>query len=138
VLARFAEPPGPPPLETLRPAIDRVFAATSVEAIVRRLANEPDDWAEDAREAMARASPLSLKIVFHQLALGIGDVEAALALEYRLTQHVMARGDFFEGIRALLVDKDRMPHWRHASLDEVSDEEVESFFAPIGARELRF
>ncbi len=66
------------------------------------------------------------------------EVEAALTLEYRLTQHVMADHDFFEGIRALLVDKDRAPRWQHRSLAEVSDAEVESYFAPIGNRELRF
>ena len=92
----------------------------------------------EAREAMARASPLSLKIVFRQLALRVADIESALALEYRLTQHCMAGHDFFEGIRALLVDKDRKPHWQHRSLREVSEAEVESYFAPIGDRELRF
>ena len=87
---------------------------------------------------MARASPLSLKIVFRQLALRVADVETALALEYRLTQHCMAGHDFFEGIRALLVDKDRAPRWQHSSLAAVSDAEVETYFAPIGERELRF
>jgi enoyl-CoA hydratase len=138
VLARFSGPPGPPPLAPLRPAIDRCFAGGSVETIVERLAAEPGEWAREAREAMARASPLSLKIVSRQLALRVADVEAALALEYRLTQHCMAGHDFFEGIRALLVDKDRAPRWQHGSLGEVSDAEVESYFAPLGDRELRF
>lgn len=137
-LARFSAPHGPPPLALLRPAIDRCFAGDSVEAIVARLADEPGDWARVAREAMARASPLSLKIVSRQLALRLADVESALTVEYRLTQHVMAGQDFFEGIRALLVDKDRKPRWQHSSLSAVSDAEVESYFAPIGDRELRF
>jgi enoyl-CoA hydratase len=137
VLAGFAADPGPAPLSELRPAIDRCFSGASVEAIVARLADEPGAWAEEARTAMARASPLSLKIVFRQLAFGITGIEAALAMEYRMTQHLMARGDFFEGVRALLVDKDRKPRWLHRSLAEVSDGEVERAFDPV-EHELNF
>jgi enoyl-CoA hydratase len=138
VLARFAAPSEAPALAPLRPAIDRCFSGDSVEAIIRRLGEEPGEWARESREAMARASPLSLKIVFRQLGLRVADVESALTLEYRMTQHCAVGQDFFEGIRALLVDKDRAPRWQHGSLAEVSDAEVESYFAPIGERELRF
>jgi len=65
-------------------------------------------------------------------------VEQALALEYRMTQHVMAGHDFFEGIRAALVDKDQRPRWQHAALAEVAGAEVEGYFANLGERELRF
>ncbi|HYM02599.1 MAG TPA: enoyl-CoA hydratase/isomerase family protein [Stellaceae bacterium] len=139
VLARFAADPGPAPLRALRPAIDRCFGRDSVEAIVDALRRESGDWAKEALGAIGRASPLSLKITFRQLQIGVGmDIEAALALEYRMTQHCMAGHDFFEGIRALLVDKDQKPRWQHASLGDVGAEEVESYFAEIGARELRF
>ena len=95
--------------------------------------------ARDALAAMARASPLSLKITFRQLQLGRGmNVEQALALEYRMTQHVMAGHDFFEGIRAALVDKDQRPRWQHATPADVTAAEVESYFANLGERELRF
>ena len=137
-LAALAGDPGEAALPPLREAIDRCFAGDSVEAIAAALTQEPGDWAQEAREAMARASPLSLKITFRQLHLGAADVEAALALEYRLTQHVLAGHDFYEGIRALLVDKDRKPCWQHASPKAVIDAEVAGYFAPIGARELRF
>jgi enoyl-CoA hydratase len=66
------------------------------------------------------------------------DLDAALVLEYRLTQHVMAEHDFYEGIRAMLIDRDRQPHWRPATLAEVGDSIVDGYFAPIGDRELRF
>lgn len=138
ILDAFAEDPGPASLPALRPAIDRCFAGDSVEAIQAALAPEPDAWAQEAAEAMARASPLSLKITFAQLRRGADTIEAALALEYRLTQHVLAGHDFFEGIRALLVDKDRKPRWQHDRLEAVSDAEVAAYFAPLGARELRF
>jgi enoyl-CoA hydratase len=139
VLARFAADPGPARLLPLQPAIDRCFGAASVEAIVAALEQESGDWAKEARAAMARASPHSLKITFRQLQLGRGmTVEQALALEYRMTQHVMAGHDFFEGIRAALVDRDQRPRWQHASLAEVTAAEVEGYFANLGERELRF
>ena len=139
VLARFAADPGPARLPALQPAIDRCFGAGSAEAIVAALEHEPGEWAKEALAAITRASPLSLKITFRQLQLGRGmNVEQALALEYRMTQHVMAGHDFFEGIRAALVDKDQRPRWQHASLAAVTAAEVESYFASLGERELRF
>jgi enoyl-CoA hydratase len=84
-------------------------------------------------------SPTSLKITLRQLIVGRNyDLEAALVLEYRLTQHVMAGHDFYEGVRAALIDKDQQPHWQPATLAEVSDTMVDAYFSPIGDRELRF
>jgi enoyl-CoA hydratase len=138
-IADFAGDAGEPPLAALQGEIDRCFAGVSVEEIVATLRGERAPWAEAALSAIERASPLSLKITFRQLQIGRGmDIEAALALEYRLTQHVMAGHDFYEGIRALLVEKDNAPRWQHASLGEVSAGEVEGYFASLGERELRF
>ena len=138
-IADFAGDAGEPPLAALRGEIDRCFAGASVEEIVATLRRERAPWAEAALSAIERASPLSLKITFRQLQIGRGmDIEAALALEYRLTQHVMAGQDFYEGIRALLVEKDNAPRWQHDSLEEVSETEVEGYFASLGERELRF
>ena len=63
---------------------------------------------------------------------------APTRLEYRLTQHMMAGHDFYEGVRAALIDKDQSPRWQPASLAAVTDEMVDAYFAPIGNRELRF
>jgi enoyl-CoA hydratase len=139
VLARFTADAGPARLPALQPAIDRCFGAGSVVAIVQALENEQGDWAQEALAAMTRASPISLMITFRQLELGRGmTIEQALALEYRMTQHVMAGHDFFEGIRAALVDKDQRPRWQHDALAAVTAAEVESYFTDLGGRELRF
>ena len=66
------------------------------------------------------------------------DLEQALSLEYRLTQHFMAAHDFYEGVRAALIDKDQTPRWRPASLAEIGDATVAAYFAALGDRELRF
>jgi len=138
-LARFAGDAGASSLAPIRHDIDRAFAGRTVEDIVAALERNSADWAREARAAMARASPQSLKIAFRQLQLGRGmSVEAALALEYRLTQHVLEGHDFFEGVRAALVDKDNAPRWRPATLAAVTDPAMASHFAPLGERELRF
>ncbi|MGH7113720.1 MAG: enoyl-CoA hydratase/isomerase family protein [Stellaceae bacterium] len=136
---------GPPPLAVLRPAIDRCFAGDTIEAILAALAAEAQaggaaaDWAAETREGLLTKSPTSLKVTLRQLALGRDyDLDQALTLEYRLTQHMMAGHDFYEGVRAALIDKDQKPRWRPASLAEVGDDTVAGYFAAIGDRELRF
>ena len=90
------------------------------------------------RAGLSTKSPTSLKITLRQLQIGRDyDVEAALVLEYRLTQHVMAAHDFYEGVRAILIDKDQKPRWRPATLAKVDSDMVEGYFRSIGERELR-
>ncbi|HTZ80715.1 MAG TPA: enoyl-CoA hydratase/isomerase family protein [Stellaceae bacterium] len=140
VLQRFRHDPGPAPLAALRPAIDRCFAGGSVAEIIDALAKEGTDWARETRATIERGSPVSVHVTFRQMKLGEAgmDIEAALALEYRMTQHVMAAHDFYEGIRAVLVDKDQKPRWEHPSLAAVSEAEVARYFASLGERELVF
>lgn len=136
---------GLPPLATLRPAIDRCFAADTLEEILESLAAEATaggdtaGWAAETRAALLTKSPTSLKVTLRQLLLGRDyDLDQALILEYRLTQHMMAGHDFYEGVRAALIDKDQKPRWRPPRLAEVGDEMVAGYFAPIGEHELDF
>jgi enoyl-CoA hydratase len=145
VLAAFNQDPGVPPLSARRAAIDRCFAGDTVEAILASLAEVAQagggdaEWAAATRAGLLTKSPTSLKVTLRQLITGARyDLEAALALEYRLTQHMMRGHDFYEGVRAALVDKDQQPRWRPASLAEVSDAMVDAYFAPLGEDELRF
>ncbi|HYZ42394.1 MAG TPA: enoyl-CoA hydratase/isomerase family protein [Stellaceae bacterium] len=144
-LGRFAIRPNAGNLSALQPAIDRCFNGASVEAILDALEAEATaggthaKWAEETRAALLTKSPTSLKITLRQLTIGRNyDVDAALALEYRMTQHVMVAHDFYEGVRAMLIDRDRNPQWRPAILAEVSDRMIDEYFAPLGDRELGF
>jgi enoyl-CoA hydratase len=143
-LGRFAVKLGPGTLAALQPAIDRCFGGDSVETILDALAAEAAGgtqaaWAEETRASLLTKSPTSLKITLRQLTIGRDyDLETALALEYRLTQHVMAAHDFYEGVRAMLIDRDQKPHWLPATLAEVSESMIDAYFAPTGNRELRF
>ncbi len=56
--------------------------------------------------------------------------------EFRIVSRVIKDHDFYEGVRAVIVDKDNKPRWQPATLAEVSDGEVERHFAPLGDKEL--
>ena len=145
-LAACAADPGEPPLALRRAAIDRSFARDTVEVVLDALALEASaggsdgEWAAQTRSGLLTKSPTSLKVTLRQLIVGQGyDIEAALALEYRLTQHFMQGHDFYEGVRAALIDKDQRPNWQPATLAEVSEAMVDGYFAPLlGKRELIF
>jgi len=145
ILAGLAAEPGPAPIAARQAAIDRCFADAAVEAILDALEREaagggPEaEWAAETRAGLLTKSPISLKITLRQLMVGRDfDIEHALSLEYRLTQHVMAGHDFYEGVRAVLVDKDQQPRWDPPTLALVDQEMVEAYFAPLGEGELRF
>jgi enoyl-CoA hydratase len=145
ILERFAAEGGPAALAALRPVIDRCFAGDTVEAILAAIDAEARaegafaGWAAQTRAGLLTKSPTSLKVTLRQLATGRHfDLEQALILEYRLTQHMMAGHDFYEGVRAALIDKDQNPRWRPADLAEIDDAMIDGYFAPLGERELVF
>jgi enoyl-CoA hydratase len=145
VLARFSADPGVLPLAARRAAIDRCFGFDTVEAIVAALDREAasggtdSEWAAETRAGLQAKSPTSLKITLRQLIVGRRfGIEDALALEYRLTQHMMAGHDFYEGVRAVVIDKDQKPRWHPGTLAEVTEAIVDSYFSPIGDYELKF
>ncbi len=139
VLRDLDGPPGAAPLAAEREAIDRCFAGDSVEEIVVALEQESGAWAATTLAALEGKSPFALKVALRQLRLGRAlEFEACMAMEYRLSQRVVPAHDFREGVRAAVIDKDRTPRWRPATLAEVSEDLVTACFAPLGERELRF
>ena len=128
--------PGESGIAALRPAIDRIFAADSVEAVLSSLDAETGAHAEWARETAAtirQRAPLSLKVTFRQLREGraSASLKQELKTEFRLTTRMLTRPDIREGVRAALIDKDRSPKWQPATLAEVTDEMVAACFAPL-------
>ena len=138
VLAEFAEDAGNAPLAAHREAIDRCFSAPSVEDIVAWLGDDGGEWATKTLATLGTKSPVSLKVTHRQLRegakLGFAD---AMRMEYRLSQRFCAGHDFREGVRAVVIDKDNAPRWRPAALADVSDADVDAYFAPLGDRELQ-
>ena len=133
VLAAFAVTPEPGTLEGLRDGIDFHFAHDHVEAITESL-GQGDDWARQARDTLARMSPTSLKLTLRALREGASlDIAGALRQEYRIVSHIKTGHEFYEGIRAQLIDKDRNPRWAPETLAEVDDASLDRYFeAPPG------
>jgi enoyl-CoA hydratase/carnithine racemase len=139
-LEAFAAPaPGPCLLAEHRAEIDRVFAAATVEEMLAALDAEPGAWAGETAAAMRRASPTSLKVALAALRQGARlDLKAALKVEYRLSQYFMRGPEFFEGVRAAVIDKDRRPRWQPDSLAGVDAAAVDRAFAGGAETELGF
>jgi enoyl-CoA hydratase len=139
LLGRYASDPGPAPLADIKDEIARCFSANTVEDMLVALDDEGAAWAEKAAAAMRRVSPTSLKVAKEQLDRAADlDFEDAMIMEYRMSQHFMTQHDFREGVRAVLVDKDNAPDWQPKRLEDVTARMVEAYFAPLGARDLKF
>jgi enoyl-CoA hydratase len=138
VLGAFAEPPVEAPLAARRAVIDRLFAADRVEDILSALDAEAASGGADAEWAGATAatirekSPLSLKIALAQMRRGRAwSFDACMRAEFRIVSRVVYGRDFYEGIRAVIIDKGSAPVWRPSRLADVTDAHVEAHFAPL-------
>jgi enoyl-CoA hydratase len=136
VLAALHQDPGEGEIAPLQDAIDRIFAAETMEDILARLDAETGthaEWARGTAALIRQNAPLSLKITLRQLRMARGNalLKDALVTDFRLATRMVAAPDFREGVRAAIIDKDRNPRWQPASLADVSDEMVASFFAPL-------
>jgi enoyl-CoA hydratase len=130
----------PGELAALRPAIARCFGGETVEQIIAALSAETGEtraWAERTLATLAQRAPASLKITLRQLrTAAASDLKTALEMEYAMATGCLARADFQEGIRTLLIDKGSTPRWTPATLADVTPGMVEAAFAPAGGRTL--
>lgn len=139
LLDELAGDPGAAPLAENAPAIERCFSAPGVGSAVAALEAEDGAWAGKTLSLLRRKSPTSVKVTDRLLARARGmTLEDDLKMEYRVAQRFMSTADFFEGVRALLVDKDGAPAWSPSRIEDVDDAAVEAFFAPLSWGELDF
>ncbi|XP_064289919.1 3-hydroxyisobutyryl-CoA hydrolase, mitochondrial isoform X2 [Passer domesticus] len=118
--------------------INSLFSANSMEEIVKKLKQDGSPFAMKQLETINKMSPTSLKLTLRQLREGASmSLQEVLRMEYRLSQACMKGHDFYEGVRAVLIDKDQSPKWKPAALEEVSDEFVDSCFKPLGNNDLK-
>jgi enoyl-CoA hydratase len=121
-----------------RAAIDRIFAGNSVEEILSALDAEHEDWADDAAQTIRTKSPTSLKLAFRQLREGAKlEFDDCMRMEFRLVNRIVAGRDFYEGVRATIIEKDGAPKWQPADLAQVSDADISAYFAPLAEKELK-
>jgi enoyl-CoA hydratase len=139
VIGAYAEAPPESPMAEQQGAIDALFAGKRLTDILGHLEAADSDLARGALKAIRRNSPLSAACtveLIHRVRVA-DDIRAALDLEYRFTYRSAEDGDFIEGIRAAIIDKDRNPHWQHDAPEEVTRAEIDHMLAPLGDAALK-
>jgi len=130
--AGFAGDIGASELQAQRAAIDAHFGAASVAAIMASLSRDENPFAQKALKAMRQRSPLMMCVTYAMLLRGAAmSVADCLRMERSLVRRNFEHGEVLEGVRALVIDKDNAPQWQPATLDEVTPEMVDAFFAPV-------
>lgn len=140
VIDGFATTPDPAGavLEENRMAIDDCFMGDSVDYILDALAAYGGDWASATVDQMSSKSPTSLKVALREIRLGKSlDLASCMVMEYRLSQSFMRSRDFWEGVRAVIVDKDKNPKWSPSVIGDVDDQEVANYFESLGDADLK-
>lgn len=139
VVMKFASDPGPSPLANLKPQIDRLFARQSVADIMTVLEAEASPFSIEQASIIRGKSPTSVKLTFAQLRRGRSlSLRDCMKLEWRICNHIALGHDFYEGVRAVIIDKDHRPKWQPARLEDVSDADIEAYFAPVPEGDLKF
>lgn len=131
-IAQFAVPQESSALLSRKPDIDDCFEGDTVEDILLRLSQVDDPWFQGVSATLQRKSPMSLKVTLRQLRLAKSmTLSQCLAQDEILAHHFFGAHDFYEGVRAVVVDKDQTPHWQPQALEEVTPDMVETYFKVI-------
>lgn len=132
VLAQFGAKAEEAPLAALAGPIERIFALESVEEILAALDAEDGEhaeWAAKTAATIRRHSPTSVEIAFRQVRRGAElDFDEGMRLEFRILSRILTGHDFYEGVRAVIIDKDGQPTWQPATLGAVETVDVEAHF----------
>ncbi len=132
VLPHFTFDPGHAPLADRAHFIEQVFGCPSLDAIRHGLAEASganEEWAKKTLSHMNRASPTSVEIAFRQMQHGVTlDFDSCMQLEFRIVCQILKGEDFYEGVRAVLIDRDNAPKWNPARHDLVTSLAIENHF----------
>lgn len=142
-LNQFAETPPESQLKAQQPFIDEIFHGDSAIDIMQRLEhahNQGNELADKLLKAMLRMSPTSLACSLRAVldAKTYETIEDCLANEFRFAVSALRGTEFYEGIRALIVDKDNQPNWNPSSIEKVNEKLINACFAPLGAEEWHY
>ena len=120
--------------------IDQVFRASALSEFFSHLqemsnskAGDRSVWAEKTLNTMRAKSPTSMEIAFRQMREGSKlPMQQCMQLEYRIVSRVLSGTEFYEGIRAAIIDKDGAPRWTPNSIEAIDHNVIEGVFAPLG------
>lgn len=137
-VAALARDPEDGPLMVLRAQVDAHFGKDTLANVLASLPD--DDWGTATTKSIRAGSPLSTACTIELVrrARVSDDIGSALGQEYRFTSRSASEGDFVEGIRAAIIDKDRNPRWRHGQVEDVSAEAVAAMLSEPPGGDIEF
>ncbi len=120
-------------LEKKHEIIDSIFCFKTIKEIYSTLSSHPDPWAREILTLVDTRAPLSMAVALEKVGRSRGrSFCAGVEEDFILAQHFMRGTEFFEGVRAMLIDRDKKPRWQPAGIGEVAPAMVEALFAPTG------
>lgn len=132
VIEEASSPAGDPPLAQHREEIDACFGFTTMEEILAALKQRNNEWSHKTTELLLTKSPTSLKVTLEQIHRGKNQsFDECMRMEYRLVNRFLKGHDFYEGVRALIVDKDQKPFWQPSELSAITARAIDAYFAPL-------
>lgn len=134
VLTEAHQTPPESALAARKQNIDHFFAGKTFRDILGALYASEDDWSRSTLKALAPNAPLAMAAAVELIhrARSYDTIAPALSQEYRFVHRIVAQGDFREGIRAAIIDKDKAPKWTHSTIDGPSSDEVQAMLEPLG------
>lgn len=139
VLSAFATRPDRGTHDAAIAAIQRHFSRADLKSALISLANDSgiDQFARRTLETIRKRSPTSVEVAFKELSAGaMLSMRECMRMEFRILNRMLLGHDFYEGIRAAIIDKGDTPRWRPATLEDVDPADIEHYFAPLGDAEL--
>lgn len=137
VLTALSETPPQARLAANAPAIARHFASDRLEDVLASLEADDSEWAAKELATLRSKSPQTCKVALRQLAESenLDSFAENMKMEYRIASRVLTRPDFAEGVRAVIVEKDNAPRWNPPTPEGVTEDLINSIFAPLPADE---
>lgn len=138
IIGEFSEQAPVSELSACQDLIDEIFTGKTIHDVLDKLYAAKHPKAYEWVRNLANKSPLSMAVAFTLLKRNKGkSLKRCLPIEFRLSQRFVEHYDFFEGIRALLIDKDNAPKWQPGHIGQVKLSDVRRYFKDLGLKELK-
>ncbi|MEE9375920.1 MAG: enoyl-CoA hydratase/isomerase family protein [Rhizobiaceae bacterium] len=140
VLTKYAHAPQAGMIETNFEKIALHYQGNCVDQIIATLQQAAinDEWAKDSAATLLSMSPTSLMIAYRQIKQGSKlTMKDCMKMEYRILHRILVGNDFYEGIRAAIIDKDNLPKWTPSALVDIDPNKIDAHFADLGVNELQ-
>jgi len=135
IIKPFSIAPEAAELDPYYDVINTCFNQDSMEHIISALQQTAQPWCQHIAEALLERSPTSLKVTFERLNRAAQtNFDAIMQMDLNVTKQFLRNPDFFEGVRAAVIDKDQSPQWNPKHLSDVNNSDVAAYFSGAATR----